>query len=95
MIELAGIPLNQDHGITAAQARRIFVLRRGERRIVRCGRRVVRIRRFFLRPGEVLVVICGRGRHRQTFIFVCRGRRIRRTIVRRVRRNTLISVRCV
>ena len=69
-----GIHLGQDHGVTAAQARRIFVLRRGERRIVRCGRRVVRIRRFFLRPGEVLVVICGRGRHRQTFIFVCRGR---------------------
>jgi hypothetical protein len=95
MTELTGITPYQDQGITAAQARRIFVLRRGERRIVRCGRRVVRIRRFFLRPGEVLVVICGRGRHRQTFIFVCRGRRIRRTIVRRVRRNTLISVRCV
>lgn len=45
-----GIHLGQDHGVTAAQARRIFVLRRGERRIVRCGRRVVRIRRFFCAP---------------------------------------------
>jgi hypothetical protein len=47
MTELTGITPYQDQGITAAQARRIFVLRRGERRIVRCGRRVDRIRRFF------------------------------------------------
>ncbi|WP_139203341.1 hypothetical protein [Thermoflavimicrobium dichotomicum] len=78
------------------QRRRIIVLRRGETRTVRCGRRI-RTRRFTIRPGEVLVVICRVTR--RTFIFVCRDdrrrRRRRRVIVRTVPFNTRISVTCI
>jgi hypothetical protein len=82
----------QEKEVSVEQARRIISLRRGETRTVRCGMRSLRTRRFTIRPGEVLVVICARTR--RTFVFICRGVRIRRRIVRVVPENTVVTVRC-
>jgi hypothetical protein len=72
---------------------RVIVLRRGETRTVRCGMRALHTRSFTIRQGEALVVICDRTNRR--FIFFCRGFRIRRTIVRRVPENTVVTVQCL